>query len=44
MGTQKKKESVEEGGVINCKRVMGWKRRAVTSYCRLRGGKGIEKW
>ena len=23
---------------------MGWRRKAVTNYCRLRGGKGIERW
>ena len=35
---------MEEGvnGVI--RRAMGWKRKAVTNYCRLRGGKGIGKW
>ena len=25
-------------------RAMGWRRKAVTNYCRLRGGKGIERW
>ena len=25
------------------RRMMGWKRKAVTNYCRLRGGKGIGK-
>ena len=25
-------------------RVMKWKRKAVTNYCRLRGGKGIGRW
>ena len=25
-------------------RVMEWRRRAVTNYCRLRGGKGIGRW
>ena len=39
---QRKKEYLEgnrEGVVI--RRVMKWKRKAVTNYCRLRGGKGI---
>ena len=31
------------GGGVNG-RVMGWKRKAVTNYCRLRGGNGIGKW
>ena len=26
------------------RRMIGWKRKAVTSYCRLRGGKSIGKW
>ena len=26
------------------KRAMGWRRKAVTNYCRLRGGKGIGRW
>ena len=38
----RKRENVEEGGGI--KRVMGWRRKAVTNYCRLRGGKGIGRW
>ena len=25
-------------------RAMGWRRKAVTNYCRLRGGKGIGRW
>ena len=33
---------MEEGGGI--KRAMGWRRKAVTNYCRLRGGKGIGRW
>ena len=32
------------GGIIKRATGMGWKRRAVTSYCRLRGGKGIGRW
>ena len=41
---QRKKECVEEGeeGVIG--REMGWRRKAITNYCRLREGKGIGKW
>ena len=38
----RKKENVEEGGGI--KRAMGWRRKAVTNYCRVRGGKGIGRW
>ena len=37
-------EGERGGGGDVIKRVMGWKRRAVTSYCRLRGGKGIGRW
>ena len=36
---RRKTEYVEEGADI--RRVMGWSRKAVTNYCRLRGGKGI---
>ena len=32
----------KERGVIG--RAMGWKRKAATNYCRLRGGKGIRSW
>ena len=39
---RRKKENVEEAGGI--RRVMGWRRKAVTNYCRLRGGKGIGRW
>ena len=41
---QRKRESAEEDeeGVIG--RAMRWRRKAVTNYCRLRGGKGIGKW
>ena len=39
---QKKRDNVGEGGGI--KRAMGWRRKAVTNYCRLRGGKGIGRW
>ena len=39
---QRKKENVEQGGGI--KRAMGWRRKAVTNYCRLRGGNGIGRW
>ena len=35
-------ENVDEGGDI--RRAMGWRRKAVTNYCRLRGGKGIGRW
>ena len=37
-----KREYVEEETGI--KRAMGWRRKAVTNHCRLRGGKGIGKW
>ena len=33
---------MEDGGGI--KRAMGWQRKTVTNYCRLRGGKGIGRW
>ena len=37
------RECIEgEGAVI--KRALGWERKAVTNYCRLRGGKGIGRW
>ena len=40
---QWKREYLEEGdGVIGG--AMGWRRKARTNYCRLRGGKGIERW
>ena len=41
---ERKRENLEEGeeGVI--KRAMGWRRKAVTNYCRLRRGKGIGRW
>ena len=39
---QRKVEYMEEGGNIKAK--MGWRRKAVMSYCRLRGGKGIGRW
>ena len=41
---QRKMEYVEgeEEGIIT--RAMGWKRKAVTNYCRLRGAKGTRKW
>ena len=39
---RRRKENVDEGGGI--RRVMGWRRKAVTNYCRLRGGKGIGRW
>ena len=39
---QRKREIVEEEAGM--RRVMGWKRKVVTNYCRLRGGKGIRKW
>ena len=32
----------DEAAVIG--RAMKWKRKAVTNYCRLRGGKGIGRW
>ena len=35
------RESVEEGEEGIIKRTMGWKRKVVTNYCRLRGGKVI---
>ena len=40
-------EAEEEGkcgGRRGIKRAMGWRRKAVTNYCRLRGGKGIGRW
>ena len=40
----RKREYVEGEEVGIIKRAMGWKRKAVTNYCRLRGGKGIGKW
>ena len=39
---RRKREYVDEGEGI--KRAMGWRRKAVTNYCRLRGGKGIGRW
>ena len=42
LAKRRKRENVEEGGGI--KRAMGWRRKAVTNYCRLRGGKGIGRW
>ena len=39
------REYVEEaGGEAVIRRAMGWRRRPVTNYCRLRGGKGIGRW
>ena len=37
-------ESVEGGEEAVIGRAMGWRREAVTNYCRLRGGKGIGGW
>ena len=37
---RRKKESMEGGEEAVIGRAMGWRREAVTSYCRLRGGKG----
>ena len=34
----------EAGGEAVIRRAMGWRRRAVTNYCRLGGGKGIGRW
>ena len=39
-----KKESVEGGEEAVIGRAMGWRRKAVTNYCRLREGKGIGGW
>ena len=41
---QRKREYIEGGEEKVIKRAMGWRRRAVTNYCRLRGRKGIGKW
>ena len=41
---RRKKENVEEGEDAVVGRAMGWRRKAVTNYCRLRGGKGMGKW
>ena len=42
---QRKMEYIEGGGEEEViRRAMGWKRKAVTSYCRLRRKKGIGKW
>ena len=35
---------MEDGEEAVIGRAMGWRREAVTSYCRLRGGKGIGRW
>ena len=40
----RKKESVQGGEEAVIGRAMGWRREAVTNYCRLRGGKGIGGW
>ena len=40
---QRKRSNLEgEEAVIG--RAMGWWRKAVANYCRLRGGKGIGRW
>ena len=39
---RRKRENVEEAGGI--KTAMAWRRKAVTNYYRLRGGKGIGGW
>ena len=46
MGKEQEEENVEEkeDRETITKRPMGSKRKAVTSYCQLRGGKGIGKW
>ena len=41
---QRKRKYLEEGGEAVIGRVMGWRRKAITSYCRLRAGKGIGRW
>ena len=35
---QRKRDYLEEGGNAVSGRAMGWRRKAVTNYCRLRGG------
>ena len=41
---QRKRGYLEEGEDAIIGRAMGWWRKAVTNYCRLRGGKGIGRW
>ena len=41
---QRKREYLEEGEDAVIGRAMGWRRKAVTNYRRLRGGKGIGSW
>ena len=38
------KDGLGGDGRMVIERAMGWRREAVTSYCRLRGGKGIGRW
>ena len=42
---QRKREYLEESEDAVIGRALGWRRKAVTNYCRLRGGKGIgRRW
>ena len=41
---QRKRDYLEEGEDAVIGRVMGWRRKAVTNYCQLRGGNGIGRW
>ena len=41
---QRKREHSEGDGEAVIGVAMGWRRKAVTNYCRLRGGKGIGRW
>ena len=41
---QSRERSYLEGEEAVIGRAMGWRRKAVTNYCRLRGGKGIGRW
>ena len=41
---KQRKRSYLEGEEAVVGRAMGWRRKAVTNYCRLRGGKGIGRW
>ena len=40
----RKKEYLNEGEDAVIGRAMGWRRKAGTNYCPLRGGKGIGRW
>ena len=33
-----------EEGLFGGRRAMGWRLKAASNYCRLRGGKGIGRW